>query len=139
MMQTFSSVHRQQAGLRPSPPGMWRPHPTLQPVGVTMGMPVYVLVLNKGLTEAGYQAFQNSQMEELLKEELIKKALASRDQAGGKAIIDCDSRWSSQQWMGFSVEEYPSVEALQEHMKRLKEMNWWRYVENTTILGTARE
>ena len=104
-----------------------------------MSKPVYVLVLNKGLTEAGYQAFPNSQMEELLKEELVKKGLASRDQAGGKVIVSCDSRWSSQQWGSFSVEEYPSVEALQEHMKRLEEMNWWRYVEITTILGTARE
>lgn len=51
----------------------------------------------------------------------------------------CDSRWSSQQWRSFSVEEYPSVEALQEHMKRLETMNWWRYLEITTILGTARE
>ena len=98
-----------------------------------MSKPVYVLVLNKGLTEAGYQAFPNSQMEEL-----IKKALASRDQAGGKQIVSCDSRWSSQQWNSFGVEEYPSIEALQEHMKRLEEMNWWRYVEITTILGTAQ-
>jgi len=99
-----------------------------------MSKPVYVLVLSQGLTEAGSQLIQQGQAQEA-----IKKAYASRDQAGGKAIIDCDSRWSSQQWMGFSVEEYPSVEALQEHMKRLKEMNWWRYVENTTILGTAQE
>ena len=99
-----------------------------------MGKPVYVLVLGKGLSEAGYQGLQQGQVQEE-----VKKAFASRDQAGGKVIVNCDSRWSSQQWMGFSVEEYPSVEALQEHMKRLKEMNWWRYVENTTILGTAQE
>jgi hypothetical protein len=104
-----------------------------------MGKPVYVLVLNKGLTEAGYQAFPNGQIEELLKEELIKKALASRDQAGGKQIVFCDSRWSSQQLRSFGVEEYPSIEALQEHTKRLEEMNWWRYGEITTILGTAIE
>ena len=104
-----------------------------------MSKPVYVLVLNKGLTEAGYQAFPNGQIEELLKEELIKKALASRDQAGGKQIVFCDSRWSSQQWRSFGVEEYPSIEALQEHTKRLEAMNWWRYGEITTVLGTAYE
>ena len=57
-----------------------------------MGKPVYVLVLTKGATEAGYEGFQQGQVQEV-----VKKAYASRDQAGGKAIIDCDSRWSSQQ------------------------------------------
>jgi len=98
-----------------------------------MSKPVYVLVLLKDATEAGYQLFQQGQAQEA-----FQKAFASRDQAGGKVVIDCDSRWSSQQWRSFSVEEYPSVEALQEHMKHLEAMNWWRYVEITTILGTAQ-
>jgi hypothetical protein len=104
-----------------------------------MSKPVYVLVLRKGWTEAGYQAFPDMGIEALMKEELVQKAFASRAQAGGKDVVNCDSRWSSQQWAGFSVEEYPSIEALQEHMKRLEEMNWWRYSDITTVLGTAWE
>jgi hypothetical protein len=99
-----------------------------------MSKPVYLLVLLKDFTEAGYELLQRDQ-----EQVAIKKAFASRDQAGGKDIVSCDSRWSSQQWRAFSVEEYPSIEALQEHMKRLEEMNWWRYGEITTILGTAQE
>ena len=99
-----------------------------------MSKPVYVLVLYKDPTEAMHQLRQQSQAQEI-----YQKAFASRDQAGGKTIITCDTRWSSQQWGGFMVEEYPSVEALQEHMKRLEAMNWWRYFEGTTFLGTAPE
>ena len=97
-----------------------------------MSKPVYVLVLGKGPTEAWYQLPPDEQ------QKLMGPAFASRDQAGGKVLANCDSRWSSQQWSSFSVEEYPSIEALQEHMKCLEEMNWWRYVEITTILGTAQ-
>jgi hypothetical protein len=98
-----------------------------------MSKPVYLLVLVKGATEAWHQLPQDQQAE------MWQKAFASLDQAGGKAMISCDARWSSQQWWAFSVEEYPSVEVLQEHMKRLEKMNWWRYLEITTVLGTAYE
>ena len=97
-----------------------------------MSKPVYVLCMTRDRTEVAYQLFQQGQAQEI-----ILKAFASRDRAGGKVSVSCDSRWSSQQWRSFGVEEYPSIEALQEHMKRLEQMNWWRYGEITTILGTA--
>jgi hypothetical protein len=35
------------------------------------------------------------------------------------------------------VEEYPNIEAVQEHSSLLNEMEWLRYVDSETLLGTA--
>jgi hypothetical protein len=35
------------------------------------------------------------------------------------------------------VEEFPDLEAVQQHTKLLEELNWMRYVEAETLLGTA--
>jgi hypothetical protein len=35
------------------------------------------------------------------------------------------------------VKEYPSIEAVQEHTNMLNEMEWLRYVDSETLLGTA--
>ena len=60
-------------------------------------------------------------------------------QAGGKEVIFCNSTWSSEQWWGFGVEEFPDLEAVQLHTKLLTELDWMRYVESETLLGTAIE
>ena len=69
-----------------------------------MSKPVYVLVLGKDFTEAWHQLPPDDQ------QKLFAKGFESRDQAGGKDIMTCNSRWSSPQWMLFSIEEYPSIE-----------------------------
>ena len=56
--------------------------------------------------------------------------------AGGKVLAFCDCRWASETWAFWGVEEYPSLEALQEQNKKLTALSWYRYVEAETMLGT---
>lgn len=65
------------------------------------------------------------------------KVRAALNQAGGKELVFCDSTWSSEQWWGFGVEEFPDIESVQQHTRLLDELNWMRYVESETLLGTA--
>jgi hypothetical protein len=67
------------------------------------------------------------------------KVVDALKQAGGKEVIFCNSSWSSEQWWAFGVEEFPDLEAVQQHTKLLEELNWMRYVEAETLLGTAVE
>jgi hypothetical protein len=81
-------------------------------------------------TEAWYQLSKEAQ------DELMGKVDAALTKVGGKRNVLCDSSWASEEWTGFGVEEFPSIEALQEHTKLLTELNWYRYIVSTTLLGT---
>ena len=61
------------------------------------------------------------------------------EEAGGKRIIVCGSRWSSETMYGFMVEEFPDIKAEQKYVQALEEMNWFRYHNATTYLGTKWE
>ena len=68
---------------------------------------------------------------------LTAKVIDALKQAGGKEVVFCNSAWSSEQWWGFGVEEFPDIEAVQQHTQLLQELDWMRYVESETLLGTA--
>ena len=61
------------------------------------------------------------------------------EQAGGKELVICSSGWADEYWQVFGVEEFPSLEAAQHHHQALQTLNWYRYIESTTTLGTALE
>ena len=82
------------------------------------------------LTEAGYQL-----SEEQL-HALRVKGRQSFEKVGGKRLVACRSRWASVEWGGFGLQEFPNIEALQEHMVDLEELQWFRYFEVRSILGT---
>ena len=46
---------------------------------------------------------------------------------------------ANEQWQAFGVEEFPDLAALQTHTQLLNELNWYRYIESSTTLGTAYE
>ena len=98
-----------------------------------MSKPVYLLVLGKGVTEAWYQLSKSEQ------EALWAKVQAIDERAGAKWQINCDARWADESSFGWAVIEYPSMEAYQQKVKELEELNWWRYFSAKTILGTKRE
>jgi hypothetical protein len=50
--------------------------------------------------------------------------------------VGCDSTWASEQWQFFGVHEFPDIEAVQKNTAALQELNWFRYVEAVTTLGT---
>ena len=94
-----------------------------------MAQPIYQLFMGK-MTEAWYQLSKEEQ------DSLWAKVEQALKQAGGKPVIYCDSRWAGEQWMGFGVEVFPDIEAVQKNVRLLEELNWYRYVESISILGT---
>lgn len=67
---------------------------------------------------------------------LVAKVFKAFESVGGKRILMCNSGWSSDEWQGFGVEEYPDIEAVRTHTRLLHELNWFRYLEGRSILGT---
>ena len=56
---------------------------------------------------------------------------------GAKRVILCDSSWNSEKWLYWGVEEFPSLEAVQEYTHCLDDLHWFRYVDSEILLGTA--
>lgn len=97
-----------------------------------MAQPIYKFFMFKP-KEAWYQLSQEEQKNHLAKiEESLKKV-------GGKVIVACNSGWSSDQWSFFGVEEFPDIEAVQKHSEDLDKLNWFRYSESMSFLGTKWE
>jgi hypothetical protein len=65
----------------------------------------------------------------------MRKDRGNLDELGCKfETIDC--RWSNEEWDFIGIEEWPSLEAIQERAKFEKEVLLTsRYVESKTILG----
>jgi hypothetical protein len=81
-------------------------------------------------TEAWYQLSQAE------RDSLLQKVGESQNESGGKTVLSCQSRWSGERWTSFGVSEYPSLEALQQDTARLEALDWYRYMETETMLGT---
>ena len=81
-------------------------------------------------TEAWYQLSEDEQSA------LLDKVTEAREKVGGSVVILCDGTWSNEEWLGFGVEEFPSVEAVQQHSKLLDELNWMRYIDSRSMIGT---
>jgi hypothetical protein len=70
---------------------------------------------------------------------LIAKLDEALEKVGGKRPILCDSSWSSDQFSFAGIEEFPNIEAVQNYMAALNKLNWFRYCESTSALGTKVE
>jgi hypothetical protein len=70
-------------------------------------------------------------------DQLLEKVGAALTKVGGKSMILCNSAWMSEKWWYWGVEEFPSIEAIQEHTKLLADLNWMRYCNSETLLGTV--
>jgi hypothetical protein len=91
--------------------------------------PVYKLWQGR-FTEAWHQLSQEEQQRLFT---LVPQAL---DTAGGKELVLCSAAWSNERWPFFGVEEFPDMEAVERHAQLLTELNWARYIESRTTLGT---
>ncbi len=67
---------------------------------------------------------------------LTGKIAESLKQLGIEEIVLCTSVWSSEEWLGWGVEKYPDLEAVQKHADNLFGLNWFEYVDSKMILGT---
>jgi uncharacterized protein (DUF1330 family) len=94
-----------------------------------MSKKIYKLFMSR-MSEATYRLSQEEY------EALMTKVSEALKQVGGKSILIGDSSWSSEEWQFFGVEEFPDIEAVQKHTELLNELNWLRYVESFSLLGT---
>lgn len=94
-----------------------------------MSQPIYKVYMLKW-KDAWYQ------LSPAERENLITQVDESFDAVGGKNLLFCNSTWSSEAWMGFGVEEYPNLEAVQKHADDLLRLNWFRYADSQSTLGT---
>jgi hypothetical protein len=58
---------------------------------------------------------------------------------GACIVLFCDSYWANEDYLGFGVIAFPSVEARQAHASDLLELGWNKYYSAFTLLGIARE
>ncbi len=94
-----------------------------------MAQPIYLVFLFKP-TEAWHQLSKEEQ------DSLVAKVDQALEQVGGKRVVMCDSRWASEQWIGWGVEVFPDIEAVQKYARLEEELNWFRYMEGMDVLGT---
>ena len=94
-----------------------------------MAQPIYQLFMGK-MTEAWYQLSKEEQ------DSLVAKVDQTLEQVGGKRVVMCDCRWASEQWIGWGVEVFPDIEAVQKYARLEEELNWFRYMESMAVLGT---
>ena len=95
-----------------------------------MPKPIYLLVLGQGHTEAWHQLSKEQQDELWAKVEEVDK------RAGAKWLIACNSRWADESLFDWVVIEYPNIDAYQQKVVELEQLQWWRYFSAKTILGT---
>lgn len=79
-------------------------------------------------TEAGYALSKEE------RESLLGKVTESTEKAGGKLIVGC-SNVSTDEWTAFGVQEFPNIEAVEQHLRDLWELDWFRYIDSKSMLG----
>jgi hypothetical protein len=82
------------------------------------------------MTEAWHQLPQQEQ------QRLLSQVMDALNSVGGRELVICDAAWSNERWPIFGVEEFPDLEAVQRHEQMLIDLNWLRYIESRTTLGT---
>jgi hypothetical protein len=94
-----------------------------------MSKPVYRMFLVNP-TEAWYQLSEAEQ------DDLLTKVNQALEAVGGKSVIACNSSWATEQLTFWGVEEFPNIEAVQRLSQLHDELEWARYSNSTTFLGT---
>jgi hypothetical protein len=95
-----------------------------------MAQPIYKMFYAR-MKEAWYQLSKEE------RDAIFGKLEEAMTKVGGKPMLICDSSWSSEKWSFWGVEEYPSMEAVQEYASRLVELDWFRYCDSEILLGTV--
>jgi hypothetical protein len=92
-----------------------------------MSKPIFKLYLMKLGIEAVTLPAEKQQS-------LLGKGEEILAQVGGKTLISGEI-WSDEKYQYFGIEQYPNWQALREHDRCLREINWFQYLESETFLG----
>ena len=84
-------------------------------------------------TEAWYALTPEQQQQKFAQIDEARKA------AGGKTLIICNSSWASDHTLFFGVEEFPDIDSVQQFHAALMKLEWSRYVDSQSVLGTKWE
>jgi hypothetical protein len=66
----------------------------------------------------------------------LAKAQEALEKVGAKTIVMATPVWANEEWTLCGVEEFPSVEAVQEHTQLLFDIDHHRYSEGESMLAT---
>ena len=93
-----------------------------------MEQPIYKLWMMK-YTDAWYKLSPEEQKKRLaMVEESLKKV-------GGEMLMMRVSVWASDEWLGWGVEKFPNMEAVQAYAMALFNMNHYQYIQGVSYLG----
>ena len=90
--------------------------------------PIYKLAFFN-MTEAWYGLSEAEQASWGKKHEEIFK------QFGVQSILSCGSSWCNEVWPAWTLESYPSLEAIQAVRMQTYEAGWYQYATATSLLG----
>ena len=88
---------------------------------------VYIL---RRFREAGYALSTGE------REAKLAQVAAARLECGGRLLVSAAARWSRHGIYGFGAEIFPDIESLQKHTEALEKLDWDRYVESESFVGT---
>jgi uncharacterized protein (DUF1330 family) len=57
-------------------------------------------------------------------------------EVGGERLIVCVSVWSSENYLAWGVEKFPSIEAVQKFTESLLALGQYKYIQSNSYLGT---
>jgi hypothetical protein len=98
---------------------------------MTQKKPIIRLLFAK-IKEAFYELSDKEKMEFYAKER------KNWEELGCKLLMVIDCRWSNEEWNYVSIEEWPTVGALEKRAKfEYEELEKYRYIESKTYLGTS--
>jgi len=69
-------------------------------------------------------------------DKLMAANVESLKQVGAESLIMCVSGTFNEKWLGWGVEKYPDLDAVQKHTLSLFNINWFEYIDSRTCLGT---
>jgi hypothetical protein len=80
--------------------------------------------------EAWYKLTQEEQ------DKLMAQNVESVKQVSAESITMCVCAWCLEEWLGWGVEKYPDMEALQKHIMVLFNIKRFEFIDSKTYLGT---
>ncbi len=91
-----------------------------------MAQPIYKLWFMK-YKEPWYRLTEEE------RNKLLQQNMETEKQLGIESIITCVS--IEEGWLGWGVEKYPDIEAVEKHSEKLFQLNWFEYFESKSQLG----